>query len=208
MNDTDRTIPKSPNFRLDETDRNGWSIRSRKQFEKEFFDNYRRVTRSLGKDAIKEQQMLNEPFAYKKGQELDSQTKNIMQRIKLPTFVEAMSDNMKSQLMQDFKNDPQKTEQAVNKMAADWDEDNFYYKLRAAQLLKQMPEDHREGLLNNFNMDKYEAKVELDNAMNKQWTIENNFKSAIVNARNNIQDGLIPSLRQAIGSLIPKKGNN
>lgn len=166
-----------------------------------FIDNYRKTTAELGGIAR----------AYKtsdgKYPNLDNETKEIMSRIKLPTYNDAISDLMRQSYKSMYSRDPQGTERAFNKASEEFDEDNFYYKLRAAQILKNQPEEVRESYLNNFNVSAYDAKNELDKLMaseNKK-TVEgiNALKSLLKtgsnyvgNAINNVVSNIFGTKKQ------------
>lgn len=127
-----------------------------------FLENYRRATKSLGSVAR----------AWKtRGQKypnVDAETKAIMDKIKLPSYADAMTEGKRKELASLAAKDVKAAVEQYKKESSEWDEDNFYYKLRAAQALKEEPEKVREGLLNNFNISAYDAKNELDKVVQKK----------------------------------------
>lgn len=116
-----------------------------------FVDQYRTTTKNLG--------ALGKTLA-KKG--IDSETQSIIQRIKLPSYNDALSDEDRDEYMAIHNITPEFAEKSFNEEAEEWDKNNFYYKLRAAQVLKRLPEKEREGLLKNFDISAYDAKNTLD----------------------------------------------
>ena len=127
-----------------------------------FLDNYRNATKSLGAPAR----------AWKtRGQKfpnVDTETKAIMDRIKLPSYADAMTEGKRMELAALATKDVKAAVEKYQKESDEWDEDNFYYKLRAAQKLKKEPEKERENFLNNFNVSLYDAKNELDRYIDRR----------------------------------------
>lgn len=127
-----------------------------------FLENYRRATKSLGGVAR----------AWKtRGQKypnVDTETKAIMDKIKLPSYADAMTEGKRRELASLASKDVKAAVEQYKKESDEWDEDNFYYKLRAAQALKEEPANVRDGLLNNFNISAYDAKNELDKVVQRK----------------------------------------
>lgn len=121
----------------------------------DFYTNYRAVTTKLGKNA-------KQP---KDG--IDSETYEIMNRIKLPDYHSAMTTAEDQEYWNLYNRDP---EAAANKYDNDelaFYQDNNNYKLRAAQYLKTQPKEVREGILNNFDVSMTHAKRTLDDLIAK-----------------------------------------
>lgn len=130
--------------------------------DQDFYTNYRNTTRELGSLA---RAMKTRGQKYPN---VDAETKKIMSRIKLPTYNDVIPEVMGNSYMGMYRKDPQGTEKAFNEASEDFEEDNFYYKLRAAQILKNKPESIREAYLNNFNVSAYDAKNELDKLISNE----------------------------------------
>lgn len=161
----------------------------------DFFTNYRKVTKELGSPAR----------AYKtKGQTLpkvDAETKAIMNKIKLPTYNEALPDSEAERYMTIHNITPRFAEEEFNKNSEEWETDNFYYKLRAAQVLKRLPKEIRDGALNNFNISAYDAKNNLDKIIEEQnkadaYTLQKGTK-AVGSLINAISNSFINKLRES-----------
>ena len=168
----------------------GWTPKSPRN-NGDFLENYRKTTRELGKMArVNTAKSKND-----KRPKVDDETRKIMQRIKLPTYNEAISDAMGQAYMNQYQQNPIATELAFNKASNQWDEDNFYYKLRAAQVLKNMPKKQREQYLNNFNISANDAKNELDKAIENQNTAD---IKAIKEAGGKLKD-FLQNLSDTIG---------
>lgn len=125
--------------------------------QSDFMKNYREATKRLG-SVIKTNNKRT----------IDSETRNIMNRIKLPTYNDALSDEYAEKYNIAHMINPEAAERSFEEESNKWEEDNFYYKLRAAQVLKKMPSDIREGLLNNFNISAYDAKNQLDKVIEQE----------------------------------------
>lgn len=127
-----------------------------------FLENYRNATKSLGAPAR----------AWKtRGQKfpnVDTETKAIMDRIKLPSYADAMTEGKRMELAALATKDIKAAVEQYKKESDEWDEDNFYYKLRAAQKLKKESEKEREGFLKNFDISLYDAKNELDKYVDRR----------------------------------------
>ena len=127
-----------------------------------FLENYRRATKSLGGIAR----------AWKtRGQKypnVDAETRAIMDKIKLPSYADAMTEEKRKELASLAAKDVKAAVEQYKKESSEWDEDNFYYKLRAAQALKEEPANVRDSLLNNFNISAYDAKNELDKVVQRK----------------------------------------
>ena len=171
----------------------GWTPRSPRN-NGDFLENYRKTTRKLGKMA-RANTKKNEG---EKRPQVDDETRKIMQRIKLPTYNEAISDAMGQAYMDQYQQNPIATELAFNKASNEWDEDNFYYKLRAAQVLKNMPEERREQYLNNFNISANDAKNELDKVIKDQ----NDKDIATVKEASSKVTNFLTNLTEAIGKTL------
>lgn len=127
-----------------------------------FLENYRNTTKTLGAPAR----------AWKtRGQKfpnVDTETKAIMDRIKLPSYADAMTEGKRMELAALATKDVKAAAEKYKKESDEWDENNFYYKLRAAQELKKEPEKEREGFLRNFDVSLYDAKNELDRYVDRR----------------------------------------
>lgn len=127
-----------------------------------FLENYRETTKRLGAIAR----------AWKtRGQKLpnvDNETKAIMDQIKLPSYADALTEEKRKEYAQLALKDSKSALEKYKKESDEWDEDNFYYKLRAAQALKNEPESFRKGVLNNFNISMYDAKNSLDKIIDRK----------------------------------------
>lgn len=162
-----------------------------------FLRNYRNVTKSLGAPAR----------AWKtRGQKLpnvDTETKAIMDRIKLPSYADAMTEGKRMELAALATKDIKAAVEKYQKESDEWDEDNFYYKLRAAQKLKKEPEKAREGFLNNFNVSLYDAKNELDRYISRRnkEDAQNLLKAGkgLQNIMNNLNNGIEDIMLRATG---------
>lgn len=125
----------------------------------DFYKNYRSVTSELGKDVQKP----------KNG--IDSETYSIMNRIKLPDYHSAMTTADDQAYWDLYNKDPEAAATKYDNDEMAFYQDNENYKLRAAQYLKEQPEEVREGLLHNFDISMTHAKQTLDDAIradNKQ----------------------------------------
>lgn len=151
----------------------------------DFFRNYRKVTKELG-NASRTQDRNN----------ISSETRSIMNRIKLPTYSDALSKEQSDRYNTIHEINPEFAERTFNEESNRWDENNFYYKLRAAQVLQKLPKEQREGILNNFNISMYDAKHELDKAIASQnqkdletlQTLGTGIKNFVKWADNGIND--------------------
>lgn len=130
-----------------------------------FLENYRATTKQLGGLA-----KAWEPDWRTKGVRptVDAETKSIMDRIKLPTYSDALTPEQTDAFRKAYNENEDAAMQDIMNKTAEWDEDNFYYKLRAAQILKKMPKAQRENYLDNFDISMYDAKNELDKVIDKE----------------------------------------
>ena len=170
----------------------------RAERDRKFLDNYREITKDLADSARS-----SDPKDIQRG----TLMYNIMERIKLPTYFDSLTDKQKQDWMYSFGSDPTKAEQDFNKLAQEWDEDNFYYKLRAAQYLKDKPAEYREKVLDDFTRDKYLAKDFLDGELIIDEQNKDRAKAAGAAAVKGVADAA-SAIGNAIGSLFQKKGNN
>lgn len=162
-----------------------------------FLENYRNATKSLGAPAR----------AWKtRGQKLpnvDTETKAIMDRIKLPSYADAMTEGKRMELAALATKDVKAAVEKYQKESDEWDEDNFYYKLRAAQKLKKEPEKAREGYLNNFNISLYDAKNELDRYIDRRNKEDarnlSQARKGLQNIVSNLNNGLEDIMLRATG---------
>ena len=170
----------------------------RAESDRKFLDNYRELTKELAEPARS-----SDPKDIQRGTLMYS----IMERIKLPTYLDSLTDEQKRNWMYNFSSDPTKTEQDFNRLAQEWDENNFYYKLRAAQYLKDKPAEYREKVLDNFTKDKYLAKDFLDGELIIDEQNKDRAKAAGAAAAKGVMD-VASAIGDAIRPLFQKKGNN
>ena len=131
----------------------------------DFLENYRATTKQLGNLARARK---TKGQAEGERPAVDAETKSIMDRIKLPTYSDALSPEQTDAFRRAYAENGDAAMQDMMSKTAEWDEDNFYYKLRAAQVLKKMPEKQREDYLNNFNVSMYDAKNTLDKVISQE----------------------------------------
>ena len=143
-------------------------------YTRDFMRNYRYWTRTLGDRARNS--------GIKNMSKVDKETKSIMDRIKLPTYLESIDSQDVPALINAFNTDSYKTEQEFNKTAQEWEDENFYYKLRAAQILKQQPAAVRDKILDNFKEDEYAAKKVLDKIVDEQNKKEDSIEDTFLRA--------------------------
>ena len=154
---------------------------------KSFFENYSETTKKLGKKAQGSQW------------NLDDETKNIMNRIRLPSFTESIPVDVGELLAKDHYEHPTEVEKNVNEAASEWDKDNFFYKIRAAQALKKVPEDVRETMLDHFRTNYIQAKRDMDKLIVNQEATEKMQRKGLEALRNGIND-FVAKFRDATAS--------
>lgn len=154
-----RTVSEVPNVY---TDQNKVMVEDKAYTPKDpttdpnFIENYRNTTKTLGAAA---RAMKTRGQKYPN---VDAETKAIMNRIKLPSYADAMTEGKRMELADLASKDATSAIKKYKKESDEWEEDNFYYKLRAAQALKDMPKKSQDSFLNNFDISMYDAKNELD----------------------------------------------
>ena len=161
--------------------------KSRNNDIKSFFENYSKTTKKLGEKAQGSQW------------NLDDETKKIMRRIRLPSFAESIPVDIGELLASNHYEHPTEVEKNVNEAASEWDKDNFFYKIRAAQALKNVPEEVRENMLDHFKIDYIQAKRDMDNLIVNQEVTAKMQRKGLEDLRNGIGD-FITKFRDAIAN--------
>ena len=129
------------------------------QNEPDFMTNYRETTKRLGARAA-----LNN---------IDKTTQKIMDKITLPSYYDALSDKEREHLRAVYEINPEFATDSYSKDVQEWNDNNYKYRVRAAQVLKNMSSKEREKIYSMLNMEPETGKKMLDEAIEK-WTEKEN----------------------------------
>lgn len=136
------------------------------QNEAGFLENYRNATKQLGTRAN-----MNK---------IDKRTQDIIDKIDLPTYYDALSDDKIEELKSMYESNPEYAMDSYQRASKEWNDDNYKYRVRAAQVLKNLPEEKQRKIYNLLNMDFVSGKNMLDKEIESYTQKENKAISDIV----------------------------
>lgn len=136
------------------------------QNEAGFLENYRNVTKQLGTRA--------------NVNNIDEKTQSIIDKISLPTYYDALSDEKIEELKSMYESNPEYAMDSYQRASKEWNDDNYKYRVRAAQVLRKLPEEKRQKIYDLLNMDFVSGKNMLDKEIESYTQKENKAISDIV----------------------------
>lgn len=160
----------------------------------DFVKNYRETTKKLGARANTNR--------------IDAETKSIMNKLWLPTYYDALSDEDISKIKAAYEENPDATANRYRKMWDSWNEDNYKYRVRAAQVLKNVSKEKRQKIYDLLNMDPMSGKAELDKLIQKQQNVENKAITKIASPFIKAIRSINPEVADAIDNAFKGKDDS
>lgn len=129
------------------------------QNEPGFLENYRTTTKKLGTRA--------------NTNNISRSTKNIMDRLWLPSYYDVLSDESKEKIKANYEKYPSEAYQEYEKEWKDFADMTYKYRVRAAQVLEKVSDKERDKIYALLRINPVEGKRALDSLIKEREAKEN-----------------------------------